>query len=481
MLKRLSGISKSVVDKTRAMLSSNGDGGEPVIVQANEHPVSHDTISNNALKVLKRLDEGGFSAYLVGGGVRDALVGMQPKDFDVATNASPEQVRELFRNSRIIGRRFRLVHVVFGRDIIEVATFRASHEKGSGGEIGESGRIVRDNVFGSIEEDALRRDFSVNALYYNIADGSLVDYAGGLHDIEQGLFRLIGDPVTRCEEDPVRVLRAARLAAKLEFDIEAKTLAAMRKVAPELANVPPARLYEEVLKLFQGGYATRSFAAVREHELLPYLFPLLARRLASGDNTLLEKMLNAALRNTDKRVSQGKPITPAYLLAFMLWPDIEERSLKQINGGASIADAIVSASDEVMSEQLRVISIPKRISGPMREIWQLQPRLEHWRGRRALKLMESRRFRAAYDFLCLRSSIEPKLGPLATWWTDVQEVAESDRLDFSAKKPVVDGLWGAGSKSGSSKKKRRRRRAPGKKKANGSSGAQNTPPKNGNR
>ncbi len=464
MLKRLSGISKSMIDKTRSMLSTEQAVIEPIIIPEHEHPVTKKTISGNALKVLNRLNEGGFSAYLVGGGVRDVLVGLRPKDFDVATNASPEEVRALFRNSRIIGRRFRLVHVVYGRDIIEVATFRASHDKGAGGEIGEAGRIVRDNVFGSIEEDALRRDFSVNALYYNIVDKTVVDYVGGLNDIDEGVFRLIGDPVTRCEEDPVRVLRAVRLASKLEFDIEDATLDAMQQTSHHLANVPPARMFEEVLKLFQGGYAKRSFAAVREHELMPYLFPLLAKRLDNNEDESLMKMLNSALSNTDKRVSQGKPITPAYLLAFMLWPDVEERAKAAINDGAPIADSILKASDSVMSEQLKVISIPKRFSGPMREIWQLQPRLEQWRGGRALKIMENRRFRAAYDFLCLRSSIEPKLKPMAKWWTEVQEVDERDRLDFMSKKPMIDGIWGNKDTSGTRKKRRRYNNKPRNKK-----------------
>ncbi len=463
MLKRISGLSKSVIDKTRSLLSSES-GIEPVIVSSDDHPITRKTLSSNATKVLNRIHEGGFSAYLVGGGVRDALVGMKPKDFDVATDASPEEVRGLFRNSRIIGRRFRLVHVVFGRDIIEVATFRASHDKGAGGEVGEAGRIVRDNVFGSIEEDALRRDFSVNALYYNISDHSIVDYVGGLNDIEAGIFRLIGDPVTRCEEDPVRVLRAVRLAAKLEFDIEPDTLSAMRQTAHLLANTAPARMFEEVLKLFQGGYAKRSFAAVNEHDLLQYIFPLLAKRFASDPDPDLQKMLNGALTNTDKRVSQGKPITPAYLLAFMLWPDVEERAKQFIADGKTVPESLIMASDSVMSEQLSVISIPKRFSGPMKEIWQLQPRLEQFRGKRAVKLLEGRRFRAAYDFLCLRASIDQRLQPLASWWTEVQEVPERERADFTSRKPSADGIWGNKKTESSSKKKRRRRRSGAKKK-----------------
>jgi len=462
------------------------NNGEPVIVPDDQHPVSDKTISANAVKVLRRLNEGGFDAFLVGGGVRDVLVGQQPKDFDVATDASPEEVRGLFRNSIIIGRRFRLVHVRYGRDIIEVATFRAAHDKGDGGETGESGRIVRDNVFGSIEEDALRRDFSVNALYYNYANGAVVDYAGGLEDIEKGVFRLIGDPVTRCKEDPVRVLRAARLSAKLQFDIEPATLAAMREVAHELGQVPPARMFEEVLKLFQGGYAQDSFNAVREHELLPYLFPMLSQRLEADADTPILKMLHAALANTDKRVGQGKPITPAYLLAFMLWPDVNERALFHIESGKPVSESLIIAGDEVMSEQLRVISIPKRFSGPMKEIWQLQPRLEHWRGGRALKLMEGRRFRAAYDFLCLRATIDPRLDGLAQWWTDVQELPEKERIDFVSKKPVAEGIWGS-AKPSSGSKKRRRRRPPKRKTGNSSkqpeSNANNNPRNdiNGNR
>lgn len=428
--------------------------GSPRIVPRADHPVSRKMISRSALKVLDRLNEAGFGAFLVGGGVRDALVGMLPKDFDIATDASPEDVRALFRNSRIIGRRFRLVHVVFGREIIEVATFRAAHDKGEGGEIGASGRIVRDNVFGSIEEDALRRDFSVNALYYNVADRSVIDYAGGLDDVEKKVFRLIGDPLTRCEEDPVRVLRAVRLSAKLGFSIDPTTEAAMKTVAPELAKTPPARLFEEVLKLFQGGYAERSFAAVDEHDLLRYLFPLLQKRLASdgadvdnesGVGIALRRMLDAALSNTDRRVDQGKPITPSYLLAFMLWPDIEERAREACAEGLPVHQALRDAADQVLARQLRVISIPRRFSGPMKEIWQMQPRLERLRGARALRLMEDRRFRAAYDFLCLRASIDERLSDAADWWTAVQELPAEDRAKSAADRPLALGLWGDGS------------------------------------
>lgn len=425
----------------RAKPAASASGVQPIIVPRSDHVVSRKSISRSAVKVLNKLDEAGHAAYLVGGGVRDALVGLKPKDFDIATDASPEEVRALFRNSRIIGRRFRLVHVVFGREIIEVATFRAAHDKGEGGEVGVSGRIVRDNVYGTIEEDALRRDFSVNALYYNIADFSVVDYAGGLADLEAKVFHLIGDPTTRCEEDPVRILRAVRLAAKLRFSIHDATQEAMKATAPELAHTPPARLFEEVLKLFQGGYAERSFHAVVEHDLLKYLFPLLDKRLKAGDDSL-RTMLDEALANTDRRVEAGKPITPAYLLAFMLWPDVEECALKEMGGGLPPIDALHAACEQVLGKQLKVISIPRRFSGPMKEIWLMQPRLERWRGKRALGLLEERRFRAAYDFLCLRASQNPVLAPLAEWWTEVQTLDEEERLAAVNEKPEVASNWG---------------------------------------
>jgi len=500
LLKRLGGISRKAITRTRSLLSggvpdnqtqASADAMEavtpvpgqpatgPVVVPNGKHPVTPKSLSRAAVKVLTKLDEAGYAAYLVGGGVRDALVGLRPKDFDIATDASPEDVRALFRNSRIIGRRFRLVHVVFGREIIEVATFRAAHDKGAGGEVGASGRIVRDNVFGSIEEDAMRRDFSVNALYYNIADHSVVDYVGGLTDIEAKVFRLIGDPVTRCEEDPVRVLRAVRLAAKLEFSIQADTLSAMRDTAGELQHTPPARLFEEVLKLFQGGYALRSFAAVVDNDLLQYLFPLLDTRLKAGDEAL-RHMLDEALANTDRRVASGKPITPAYLLAFMLWPDVEFNTKQDVARGTSLHDALYAAGESVLSTQIKVISIPRRFSGPMKEIWQMQPRLEQWRGARALKLIAERRFRAAYDFLCLRASQNPELESLVAWWTKVQTLTDDARIEAANDKPIVH-CWGQGgaadaqdddssttkasrpgtSKKAASRRRRRRRRRPG--------------------
>lgn len=424
--------------------------------------------------MLSRLHEAGYASYLVGGGVRDALLDLSPKDFDVATDASPEQVKSLFRNARIIGRRFRLVHVVFGREIIEVATFRADHATGDGGEVSNGGRILRDNVFGTIEQDAFRRDFTINALYYNIADFSVVDFVGGLDDLESRTFRFIGDPIQRCEEDPVRVLRAARLSAKLDFDIEEDTLDAMTATAPLLVNMPPARLFEEVLKLFQGGYALKSFESLLSLDLVRYLFPGTDKRLRD-EGSLDHDLLRAALVNTDNRIAEGKPVTPSYLLAFMLWGDIFEAALAAVADGHPPSDAIWKASDRVLPAQLQVTSIPKRFSGPMREIWSMQPMLEQYSGKRAVSIIENRRFRAAYDFLCLRAKFDFDLQDCAEWWTKVQEIPEDERLEYAEEKPCVSKYWGtAGSK------KKRRSSANRKKRGRRKPRPQSGPPKSGN-
>lgn len=442
----------------------------PRVVARPDHNVSRSSISKHALKVLYRLKNNGYEAYLVGGGVRDILTGLQPKDFDVATDATPAQLRKLFRHSRIIGRRFRLVHVIFGREIIEVATFRAAHDSGDGGEIGDGGRILRDNVFGSIEDDAIRRDFTVNALYYNVADFSVVDYVGGLDDIERKQFRLIGDPVKRCEEDPVRIIRAARLSAKLGFDIERQTADAMHECTDLLAATPPARMFDEVLKLFQGGYGADSFERLLEHDLLDSLFPSTAARMEQSPDKWLP-FLRAGLVNTDRRVCEGLPITPAYLLAFLLWPRVAEHSLELAGDGLGVHEAIQTAGDELYRVQAHITSIPRRFSHPMQEIWDMQPRLEQYSGARALGLMESRRFRAAYDFLGLRATVEPHLRASADWWTKIQDADEQARGRMLENKPTVKGSWPA--KQGATRKGRnnagkgRRRRRPSRRRNTG--------------
>lgn len=390
-----------------------------MVVDATNHNIDVGKISGNALKVLDVLNEAGFQAYLVGGGVRDLLLGLNPKDFDIATNASPEEIKSLFRNCRLIGRRFRLAHILFGREVIEVATFRADHQQGEGGELGENGRILRDNVFGSIEEDASRRDFSINALYYSNQDQSVVDFVGAMDDIQSKTIRLIGDPHVRFAEDPVRCLRAARFSAKLGFTIAEDAQEAMSDKAHLLREIPPARMFEEVLKLFQSGYAVETLNKLREYNLMQYLFPDADTCLRENDETFVA-FIYKALKNTDARILSGKPVTPAFLYAVLLWPRVRKLSNKYLDEEPPVP-AILRAADEVVVQQLTHTSLPKRFSIPMREIWAMQPRLERYEGKRALRLMESARFRAGYDFLLLRSEVSPELVERAQWWTDIQE------------------------------------------------------------
>lgn len=420
--------------KAQVQTSSLSTLPEPDVISRSDHCVSRKSISSNALKVLYRLNEAGFASYLVGGGVRDLLLERHPKDFDIATDASPEEVKELFRNCRLIGRRFRLAHVVFGREIIEVATFRADHSDGDGGATGESGRIVRDNVFGgSLAEDAVRRDFTVNALYYNIADFSVVDFYGGLDDIEDRRLRFIGNASDRVVEDPVRALRAVRFAAKLEFSVDATVADAIEQHRHLLQEIPAARLFEEVLKLLQSGDGQRSFEMLREFDLLKYLFPLTAKRLSAGD-AYAQALADLALRNTDKRIRDEQPVTPAFIYAVLLWPDVVERAAEHESAGEASIAALHLAADEIIPIQLDATSLPRRYSVPMREIWALQPRLLKARGKRADSLLGNPRFRAAYDFLCLRNDAGEDLESICTRWEELQQSPESQALIEAARK-----------------------------------------------
>ncbi|MFP4278603.1 MAG: polynucleotide adenylyltransferase PcnB [Halochromatium sp.] len=403
---------------------------EPLIVPRPEHTISRANISPNALKVLNRLKQAGFQAYLVGGGVRDLLLGHEPKDFDIATDATPEEVRDVFRNCRLIGRRFRLAHVFFGREIVEVATFRGSHaEGGSETQVTEQGMILRDNVYGSITEDALRRDFTVNALYYNIADFSLVDYAGGLADIEQGCLRLIGDdPVARYREDPVRMLRAVRFACKLGFVIDPDCAAPIRDLAELLGEISPARLFEETLKLFHGGFALQAFEKLRHHDLFAQLFPETDACLARQDHDFPITFVSRGLDNTDRRILEGKPVAPAFLFAVLLWEPVRLRYRALLGEGMASAEAMALAAHEVASAQQRRVAIQKRFALPMREIWAMQPQLERRQGKRPLVLLSHPRFRAAYDFLLLRAEAGETDPELAQWWARFQEVDAAERV-----------------------------------------------------
>ncbi len=404
----------------------------PNLVPQSEHEIELHKISGNALRVLEKLNEAGFEAYLVGGGVRDLLLKMEPKDFDISTNASPEEIKSLFKNSRLIGRRFRLAHILFGREVVEVATFRADHQQGEGGEVEESGRIVRDNVFGSMEEDALRRDFSVNALYYSHVDNTIIDYVGAIEDLHNRTLRLIGDPDVRCAEDPVRCLRAARFSAKLNFTIAQQTAAAIEKKSRQLRNIPPARLFEEVLKLFHTGHAEESLKKLREMDLLKYLFPDADASLKAKDDNF-EQFVTYALRNTDDRILSGKPVTPAFLFAVMLWPQVRKLAAEYIVEEPPVP-AILRAADRVVSRQLTFTSLPKRFSVPMREIWAMQPRLERYVEKRAIRLMNSARFRAGYDFLCLRANVNESLRERSEWWTEIQKTKAIEQLKPEKRK-----------------------------------------------
>jgi poly(A) polymerase len=422
----------------------------PRIIPRSEHAISRSHISANALRVLYRLREAGFMAFLVGGCVRDLLLGLTPKDFDVATDALPEEVKRLFRNCRLVGRRFRLAHVFFGRETIEVATFRATSAPSQGeeplpdadpedGEAPElddeaaarafdaSGRILRDNVYGTIDEDVWRRDFTANALYYNIADFSVWDYVGGAEDIAARRLRLIGDPETRYREDPVRMLRAARFEAKLGFGLDPDTARPIGPLRELLSAVPPARLFDETLKLFLTGHGARSFEVLRRRGLLAALLPSVDSYFISHPGSLVERLVLQGLRNTDGRVVEDKPVTPTFLFALLLYGPIaaiiEATPPERWHELATILDAC----DQAIREAQTHIAIPKRFALGVREMFALQPRLEHPRGRRALRVLEHPRFRAAYDLLLLRSEFGLAPAEMAQWWTRLQEASAEER------------------------------------------------------
>ena len=385
-----------------------------------DHGIAKETFSSPALKTLEVLTDAGFDAYIVGGGVRDPLLGKVPKDFDVATNATPEEVKGLFRRCRLIGRRFRLAHVYFGRDIIEVATFRANDATGER-DINDDGRIVSDNVYGTIEEDALRRDFSLNALYYDARDETVLDFVDGYPDAKAGKLRIIGEPVARYREDPVRLLRAVRIASKLGLEVEEETRAPLTELGDLLDGVAPARLFDECLKLFMSGHAVAALEGLLHYDLFGHLFPRTARWLEEDDDIAgYRLLLERGMANTDQRIAEGKPVTPAFLFAVLLWPPVWERTQALIASENSPVEALEIAGEEVVSDQVKRIAIPRRFSIPMREIWQFQARLMRNKGRNAGRLVGHARFRAAYDFLLLRAEQDDLLIPLAEFWTEAQ-------------------------------------------------------------
>ncbi len=358
--------------------------------------------------------------------MRDLLLGKHPKDFDIATSATPEEVKAQFRNCRLIGRRFRLAHVYFGSELIEVATFRGQRDDTGQRLHRENGRIVRDNVWGTVEEDAVRRDFTINALFLDPDDWSIRDYVGGYQDLRQRRLRLIGDAEDRYREDPVRMLRAARFVAKLGLDLDQQARSPLFDLGGLLHDVPPARLFEEVNKLFLTGHALTSFQCLQQFGLMRHLFPVLA--VQPDEVQVVETpLLTQALTNTDQRIADTQPVTPAFLYAALLWEPVRQRALEYAERGYSYHDALAVAGDQVISEQLRTVAIPRRFSTMTRQIWVMQPRFRRRIGRRAERLLFERRFRAAYDFLLLRDLQEPDLKALVKWWTHIQTLPAQEQ------------------------------------------------------
>lgn len=434
--------------------ASGHDHPLPRVIPRAQHNLSRKQISRGALKVLYGLKDAGFRACLVGGAVRDLLLGRQPKDFDVATDATPEDVKKLFRNCRLIGRRFRLAHVVFGPEIVEVATFRGTGE----GDASEDrhvvdGRILRDNVWGSIEEDALRRDFRVNALYYDIADFSVIDYVGGIEDLEQRRLRLIGDPATRYREDPVRMLRAARLAAKLDFEIDAQAAAPLRELGHLLADAPSARLFDECQKMFLAGYGLASFRMLVKYGLLRHLFPGTVRALADDQSGALLALIERGLAGTDARVADGRPVTPAFLFAVLLWGEVKTLAEKLHADGTAQSLAWQRAAHRVMAEQGKRVAIPRRFGYTIEDIWALQPRFAERTRKRVFRLMAHPRFRAAYDFLLLRADESEALRESGAWWSEIQAMPPDE---ISVQLAPRTAAAGTGEKPAGSGRRRRR-------------------------
>ena len=430
------------------------------VIPREAHTLSRRDVSPNALRVLYRLRDAGFTACLVGGAVRDLLVGQHPKDFDVATDATPEQVKQLFRNCRLIGRRFRLAHVVFGQEIIEVATFRANSDDGSGDREVENGRLVRDNVYGTIEEDAVRRDFTANALYYAIEDFSVRDYVGGYEDVMAHRLRMIGDPEQRYREDPVRMLRAVRLAAKLGFSIDEGTAEPISRLAPLLADAAPARLFEEFLKLFLSGHAVASFEGLERFGLLPVLLPETAAALASNRSGALRRMLLEGLRGTDVRIANDEPASPAFLFALLLWPAYCRALIGLQAQGINPEDAQRRAADRVTLHQVERVALPRRFSLPMQEIWLLQTRFSTRQKRRVTRLLAHPRFRAAYDFLLLRLAASPEHAEDVEFWREAQ-TQSGDELAATLGVAQPHDSYTAEEEALPSKRRRRRRRRSG--------------------
>lgn len=425
MLKRLS----KFFDRT----SSKKNDGNHRVLDSHEHNLNPKKICNNAREIVRVLQKNTFEAYVVGGCVRDLLLDLNPKDFDIATNATPQQIKRLFRRSRIIGRRFQIVHVQFGREIIEVTTFRSNNaDKNGKVQQSASGVLTRDNLFGSLLDDASRRDLSINALYYDTEKNTLHDYCDGLEDLARQKIRIIGDPATRYSEDPVRLLRVVRFAAKLGFHIDSKSLKPITKMSDSLQHVSAPRMFDETLKLFMSGYGLAVFQLLYEYRLFAQLIPQ-ANRLVDQGHPTARKMVEQALTNTDLRIRSNQRVTPAFIYAALLWPAVQKFASEYEKQGHPAVSALNKAANEVISDQIPITAIPRRFTMAMREIWSLQLTLVKRGGNRASRSMENPRFRAAYDFILLREQTGESLGGLGDWWTNYQDASDDERQNLVQK------------------------------------------------
>jgi poly(A) polymerase len=425
----------------------------PQRIGRDQHGIDRRNVSRHAVKVCEVLRQQGYEAYVVGGAVRDLILGLEPKDFDVATNATPEEVRALFRRARIIGRRFQLVHVVFGQEIIETSTFRAP----ANGEqkTDEHGRILSDNVFGTQEQDAVRRDFTINALYYDPHTEQVIDYHHGVPDLKKRQIRMIGDPEQRYREDPVRMLRAVRFAAKLNGTIEPGTRKPISALADLIENVPASRLFDEMLKLLTCGHAIDCLKQLREAGLHHGMLPLLDIVLEQPGG---RRFIEEALDRTDARVRSGRGISPSFLFAALLWPQVDARWKQLMAQGGHTIPALSEAADSVLDEQTEKLAIQRRFSSDMREIWFMQPRFERRQGKAIYRMIEQPRFRAACDFLQLRAASGEFDSVLAQWWMDLANANDETRAEMiedTARLPRE------ASDAPARKRRRRPRRKPG--------------------
>ncbi len=420
-----------------------------VCIPPAEHHIHPDIICSRAKDVIRRLQKAGYEAYLVGGCVRDLLLDRVPKDFDIATSARPEDIRKLFNSCRLIGRRFRLAHIYYGRDYLEVATFRAPHaDDDEGGKTDDDGRIIHDNVYGTLEEDVWRRDFTINALFYDPIGGDLLDFVGGLEDLRAGRIRLIGDPEKRFREDPVRMLRAVRFAAKLGFNMETAILDLLPGLANLIESVSPARLFDEIIKLLHSGDGANTFRLLRDFNVLQHLLPLTAESIEEDTSGNFLRMVEISLANTDQRIADGRSVMPAFLYAVLLWHKVHLAAVALQLDGVPEMQALHLAASDALRDQVDFTAVPRRYSNITREIWALQSRFRYHDLRRANLLLGNPRFRAAYDFLCLRAQAGEPLKEDCDWWTRFQQIAPEERADMCK---------GAQGKKGSFRRKKKRK------------------------